>query len=109
MDDISIREFVDVYDKAGEWFREQDYLYAILRNVSNEFQFPVKAGEPVIAMLLLLYTRDGIYMHPIYPKDKVKTVAAEFQNFCVPLLGYSLQRVIDYGPNRIMGEPVTIC
>lgn len=111
MSDISIRKFVDVYDKAGEWFRgNQSYLYSILRNASNEFQFPVKAGEAVIAVLLLLYTTDGmVYMHPIYPEDKVKTVAAELQQFCVPLWGYSLERVYDYGPQIIMGEPVTIC
>jgi len=111
MSDISIRKFVDVYDKVGEWFRgDQGYLYVILRNASNSFQSLVKGGEAVIAVLLLLYTTDGmVYMHPIYPEDKVKTVAAELQQFCVPLWGYSLQRVYDSGPQIIMAEPVTIC
>lgn len=110
---ISIREFVDVYDNSRNNFREyESYLYKILRNASNEFQFPVKAGKTVIAMLLLLYTTDGlVYMLPIYPDDKVKTVAAELQQFCgVPLWGYSIERVYaDRPKTSMMDGPFTIC
>lgn len=113
MDDTTIRRFVDIYDKSPDLFRgDQSYLYKILRNASNEFQFPAKAGKTIIAMLLLLYTTDGvIYMLPIYPDDKVKTVAAELQKFCgVPLWGYSIERVYAGRPTiSMMDGPFTIC